>query len=306
MRSDGLASVIMLSLCAACSGSDSMDAEAMHEPQPHTDASDANVATAQPAEKFSFFITSLQGMRDLSQSEQGFGGDLRYGEPTGLAGADKICTELAERSLPGSGDKGWRAFLSTAMGAEDGGPTHAKDRIGQGPWYDRMGRLVAMDLGALLQERPAGADPTIASDLPNERGEPNHTDTIAGMDDNHDIITGTNAQGMYDGHFTCADWTSTDTPVPPATEMPDESMPAPPTAGGAAPTFPGGFRLPDFHGPGLGHSWPSAFSGTSWFAAHRALGCGASVALVQTGPGEGVGIGNAGGYGGIYCFALKP
>lgn len=297
-----LVSVMMFGVWAACSGSDAMDAS--DGLKSDADGSVDAGAAVEPSEKFSFFITSLQGMRDLSQSDQGFGGDLRYGESTGLAGADKICTELAERSLPGSGAKGWRAFLSTAAGGENGGPTHAKDRIGQGPWYDRMGRLVAMDLAALLQERPAGADPAIANDLPNERGEPNHTDTTPGMDDNHDVITGTNAQGMYDGHYNCEDWTSTDTPVPPETEMPAEAPP--PAAGGAAPPTAGGFRLPDFHGPGLGHSWPSSFSGTSWFAAHRALGCGASVALVQTGPGSGVGIGNAGGYGGLYCLALKP
>jgi hypothetical protein len=249
--------------------------------------SSAPVAT----EKFSFFVTSLQGMRDLSKSENGFGGDLRYGQPTGLEGADKICTDLAEQSMPGAAGKGWHAFLSAAKGGEGGGPVHAKDRIGKGPWYDRTGRLVAMTLDNLLKERPVGADPAIIDDLPNERGEPNHTDTVPEMDDNHDVVTATNAQGMYDGKITCQDWTSTETVV---TTPADPMMMMGPWG-----------NIP-MDGPGLGHSWPSEFSGISWMTVHRAPGCGASVALVQTGAGMGTGIGNAGGYGGIYCFALMP
>jgi hypothetical protein len=251
-----------------------------------------------PTDKFSFFITSLSSMLELSKNPQGFGGDLRHGEATGLAGADKICTEIAEKAMPGAGGKGWRAFLSTAKGGMNDGPVHAKDRIGTGPWYDRTGRLVAMNLTNLLQTRPMGADPAIMNDLPNERGEPNHTDTMEGMDDNHDTVTASNAMGMYDGGPTCGDWTSHETPVP---------MPAAGSGGGAAGRggFPGGgpFML---YGPRVGHSWPAQQSGTNWMAAHAAPGCSPSVALVQTGPGSGTGIGNGGGYGGFYCFALMP
>jgi hypothetical protein len=227
--------------------------------------------------KFSFFVTSLSGLVELSKSDQGFGGDLRFGEATGLAGADKICTTLAEQSLAGSGAKGWRAFLSTAKGGASDAPIHAKDRIGKGPWYDRLGRLVANDVSALLNDRPLGADPAIGDDLPNERGEPNHTTTTQGMDDNHDTVTGSNAMGMYDSAngSTCNDWTSTAS-----------------TAGSK--------------GPMVGHSWPSNQSGTSWIRAHNAPGCAPSVALVQMGAGSGTGIGNAGGYGGFYCFSLQP
>lgn len=226
-------------------------------------------------EKFSFFVTSLAGMIELSKSDQGFGGDLRFGEATGLAGADKICTTLAEKAMPGSGAKGWRAFLSTAAGGQNNGPVHAKDRVGQGPWYDRLGRVVANDLAGLLTQRPTGADMAIRNDLPNEHGVPNHTDTTKGMEDNHDTVTGSNAMGMYDSSAgnTCSDWTS-------ITSTGDR-------------------------GPMLGHSWP-AQSGMSWIRAHNAPGCAPSVALVQAGGGSGPGIGNAGGYGGIYCFALRP
>lgn len=213
--------------------------------------------------KFSFFVTSLDAMRTLSKSENGFGGDLRFGEATGLAGADKICTTIAEKSMPGSGAKVWKAFLSTST-------VNAIDRIGQGPWYDRQGRLVSQNIQGLLGTRPAG-DAAIVNDLPNETGVPNRAGTGTGMDDNHDTITGTNTMGKWDSGPTCNDWTS---------------------ATGS-------------DGPRVGHSWPAG-SGMSWMQAHTAPGCAPSVSLTQTGAGSGDGIGNGGGYGGFYCFAMSP
>jgi len=222
-------------------------------------------------------------MRELSGSQNGFGGDLRYGETTGLAGADKICTTLAERSMPGAGLKGWRAFLSAKAGGPSGGAVNARDRIGAGPWYDRNGRLVAKDLASLLGTRPA-ADAAIVNNLPNERGEPNQASSDI---DNHDTVTGSDAQGNYANGGTCEDWTSTQTPMSSNTGMM------------------GGGRGGRGSGPMCGHSWP-AQSGQSWIAAHPAPGCAPSVAIVQMGGGSGTGIGNGGGYGGIYCFALMP
>jgi hypothetical protein len=213
---------------------------------------------AATTEKFSFFVTSLEAVRRESGSQDGFGGDLG-----GLAGADAICTKIAETALAGAGAKGWRAFLSTET--ED-----AIDRVGTGPWYDRLGRLVANDIAGLLMTRPAGDD-AIVDDLPNESGAPNQAGTGSGNDDNHDTITGSNLMGQWDGGSTCENWTS--------------------KAGS--------------DGPRVGHSWP-AQSGQSWIQAHTAPGCEPSVNLAQTGPGSGNGIGNGGGYGGFYCFALKP
>jgi hypothetical protein len=239
------------------------------------DAGAGNDAAA-PLERFSFFVTSLSAMRMLSDNRNGFGGDLRHGETgegAGLRGADKICTEIAELSMPGAAAKQWRAFLSTTT-------VHARTRIGGGPWYDRRGRLIAQNLDALMNERPQGAATEIRDDLSNERGEPNRAGSAEGRnDDNHDVITATNASGEYDGSNTCADWTST-TAMPSAGAM------------GLA-------------GPRLGHSWP-ATSGRHWAAAHNAAGCAPSVNLVQGGGGVANGIGNLGGYGAIYCFALTP
>lgn len=233
--------------------------------------------------RFSFFVTSIGAMRRLSKSQDGFGGDLRYGETTGLAGADKICREIAETAMPGAGAKTWRAFLSTVAG-----PVHAIDRIGEGPWYDRMGRVVAMTKAAITNARPMGADPAIINDLPNENGIPNHTDGMPGCTgnacpDNHDILTGTGPMGrLYSMQMsnTCNDWTS------------------------AEAVNPGGRG----RGPWCGHSWPRTGSGVNWMSALAEGGCGPGVNLrEQGGPLPGVyNVGTGGGYGGIYCFALTP
>jgi hypothetical protein len=168
-------------------------------------------ASVEPGElkEFSFFVTSLASLQELSAERAGFGGDLRFGEQgegAGLRGADKICTTIAELSMPGSGAKDWRAFLSTSR-------VDAKDRVGQGPWYDRKGRLIAETLDDLLNERPRGADPQIINDLPNEFGVPNHDPDGTGNVDNHDMLTGSNGRGtLYcpqdSASCTCDDWTS--------------------------------------------------------------------------------------------------
>jgi hypothetical protein len=165
--------------------------------------------------------------------------------------------------MPGAGAKGWRAFLSTST-------VNAIDRVGTGPWYDRLGRLFAQNVQGMLTERPTG-DAAIIADLPNEDGVLNRAGTGGGDDDNHDTITGSNLMGKWDGGSTCENWTS----------------------------------KTGSDGPRVGHTWP-AQSGRSWIQAHTAPGCEPSVSLTQNGPGSGNGIGNGGGYGGFYCFALKP
>jgi hypothetical protein len=225
--------------------------------------------------KFSFFVTSLEAMRQLSGSQDGFGGDLRFGEATGLAGADKICRTVAELGMPGAGQKVWRAFLSASTGGANGGPLHAVDRIGEGPWYDRTGRLVAATKAGLLSARPQ-ADARIINDLPNERGEPNHQGV-----DNHDVLTGSTPQGQFQGgsmSSTCNNWTS---------------------------------AVGSTGRPNCGHSWPRSASsptrGGNWMSDHEVPGCAPGVNLIQNGPGNGSPtVGGGGGYGGIYCFALNP
>ncbi len=166
-------------------------------------ASGSDGSTEEGLGLFSFFVTSRVALQDLSGSEYGFGGDLRYGETgpgAGLRGADLICGEVAERSMPGASAKQWRAFLSASEG-EDGEQVDAIDRIGEGPWYDRIGRLVAPSRADLLHTRPQNGDPEIADDLPNENGVPN-SEVDPGADTagerNHHTLTGSKPDGtMY-------------------------------------------------------------------------------------------------------------
>jgi hypothetical protein len=231
-----------------------------------------------PSSKFSFFLTSVGAIIEMSKNPQGFGGDLRFGKETGLEGADEICRQIAEKALPGAGNKQWRAFLSATRGGPGGGPIHAKDRIGEGPWYDRLERLVAANKDDLLQERPRGADPAIIDDLPNENGIPNHVDGAPGCaggecPDNHQVLTGTNEEGMLrsmDPGYTCNDWTSS---------MPEGT-------------------------PWCGHSWPREQSGVNWMSAAADGGCAPCVSLVEMGGVRAQCVGSAGGYGGFYCFAF--
>jgi hypothetical protein len=246
-----------------------------------------------PEARFSFFVTSLGAMRtlagDFGVGEEGFGGDLRYGKETGLAGADEICRTIAGGAMQGAERKTWRAFLSTQHGGENDGPVHAIDRVGEGPFYDRLGRLVAATKQDLLGERPVGAHPLIANDLPNEHGVPNHKDgapTCTGRDcpDNHDTMTGTGIDGRLIGDdpaLTCHDWTS--------------------AIGESS-----GMNRPN--GPWCGHSWPAEYSGRNWMSALQEGGCAPGINLLnQGGPALGVfTVGTGGGYGGIYCFALTP
>lgn len=238
---------------------------------------------------FSFFVTSWVALQELSGSPDGFGGDLRYGETgpgAGLRGADKICAEIAERSMPGAGAKEWHAFLS-ATDDGFGNQVDAIDRIGEGPWYDRLGRVFANAKADLIFDRPSTADAAIRDDFPNEDGVPNHApDPADGQVDNHDMLTGSNAQGrLYSQTATCADWTG-----------------ATGTEGK----------------PRVGHSWPrtgtrpgpggGSVNMANWMSALDESGCAPGANLIEMGPpiATEVTVGSGGGYGGFYCFAMTP
>jgi hypothetical protein len=227
--------------------------------------------------KFSFFLTSQKVLEELSKSDKGFGGNLSFGETgpgAGLRGADKLCAVIAERSLPGSSVKGWRAFLSVTADAK-GQKVDAITRIGDGPWYDRVGRVFAPKKADLLSSRPQNGDAAIQNDFPNEFGIPNH-DPGTGEIDNHNILTGSTTTGTVDSQgltATCQDWTSAV------------------SSGGR---------------PRCGVSWPRGSSIVHWISVLNEGGCapGATPIGAQSGP-NGT-VGNLGGYGGFYCFALNP
>ena len=136
-----------------------------------------------------FFITS---------ANPGKGGDLG-----GLAGADRHCQSLA--AAAGAGGKAWRAYLSTA--AADGQPAvHARDRIGNGPWRNARGVVVANSLAELH-----GPDNRLGKQTSlTEKGE-----VVAGRGDPvnlHDILTGSRPDGTLavpepGKDSTCGNWT---------------------------------------------------------------------------------------------------
>ena len=236
---------------------------------------------ATPLPRFSFFVTSLDTMLKQSNtegaynaagvSEAGFGGNLG-----GLAGADQICQTAA--ASVGFGAKTWRAFLSVNDDGS-GNMVHARDRIGTGPWYDKNERLIANDLTGLMQVRPDGDAQTVGS-LPDETGTPVKLDKNGNEVDSHDVLTGSDSDGMLRGDSpedTCGDWTSA-------------------AAGNNGDVW-------------IGHAWPRGVdSARDWASQHTVQGCLPKINLDFNGGGppgcDGVGCG--GGWGGIYCFALTP
>ena len=135
-----------------------------------------------------FFVTSV-GL--------GNGGDLG-----GLEGADAHCQSLAEAA--GAGDREWRVYLSTQADGARG--MSARSRIGQGPWYNAKGELIASDLDQLH----------ILPNIYYRTAVDENGNAINGRDDSpneHDILTGTMADGTayfpwQEGDKTCSNWTS--------------------------------------------------------------------------------------------------
>src|SRR5205807_5702765 len=82
-----------------------------------------------PQQPMSFFITSV-----------GKGDGANYG---GLQGADAYCQMMAASA--GRGGATWHAYLST----QGAGAVNARDRIGNGPWFNSRGQRVAMNVGEL-------------------------------------------------------------------------------------------------------------------------------------------------------------
>jgi hypothetical protein len=144
--------------------------------------------SATPQTQPTFFITSV-GVGD--------GGNLG-----GLEGADRHCQQLA--TAAGAGTRTWHAYLSTT--ASGGRPAvNARDRIGQGPWHNAKGIVVAQSIDILHN----GADRLGKQTSLNEKGE-----LVNGIGDTpvrHDILTGSQADGTaFSGAAdkTCQNWTS--------------------------------------------------------------------------------------------------
>lgn len=152
------------------------------------------VVLAAPAgaqNSMSFFITSA-----------GSGDGAKLG---GLAGADAHCKMLADAA--GVTGKTWRAYLSAK--ASGGQPAvNARDRIGNGPWYNAKGVMIAQSVADLHSENnKLGKENSLT-----EKGMP-----VNGRGDTpnqHDILTGSLMDGTLSPDTTdttCGNWTSNGT-----------------------------------------------------------------------------------------------
>jgi hypothetical protein len=121
----------------------------------------------------------------------------------GLAGADAHCEALA--GAVGRGAAEWRAYLSQAS-APGARPVNARDRIGDGPWYNAKGVLIAANVDDLHQDRNNIRKPTAL----NEKGE--EVNGVGSTPNMHDMLTGSDSTGrLVPGNAaltTCNNWTS--------------------------------------------------------------------------------------------------
>jgi len=155
------------------------------------------------------------GARDAAKSMMTFfisstGSGAMGGNLGGLAGADKKCQDLA--TAVGGGDHTWHAYLSVSAGAP-GGAVNAKDHIGTGPWVNQKGTVIAANLTEL--HTPATSATMLGPNMLNTaNGLDEKGGTVPGraqtaLPNEHDILTGSNADGTISAGNTCGDWAST-------------------------------------------------------------------------------------------------
>lgn len=184
-----------------------------------------------PPQPMSFFVTSV-----------GKGDGANLG---GLAGADAHCQALA--AAAGRGSATWHAYLST----QGSGAVNARDRIGNGPWYNARGQRVGQNLSELHGDAIEQA--RLGNILGKQFSLTEKNTTVNGVGDTpnqHDILTGSqpDGRGYTDtADHTCGNWTS--------------------------------------NGQGtaqLGHSDKQGGGNSSWNSAHPSRGC-SQANLVSTG-----------------------
>ena len=144
-----------------------------------------------PQHPMTFFVTSnTEGSGNLG----------------GLAGADAICQNLAQAA--GAGNHTWHAYLSQSQQGNEPA-VNARNRIGQGPWYNAKGVLIASNVGELHGDNQRDRNNIQKANMLDEKGQ-----IIKGagdMPNQHDILTGSDSDGRaFPGGFdsTCNNWTS--------------------------------------------------------------------------------------------------
>lgn len=146
----------------------------------------------QPPPPMNFFVTSVAK-----------GDGANYG---GLAGADAHCQMLAQAA--GRGGVKWVAYLST----QGTGAVNARDRIGNGPWYNSRGGMIAANQAELH------GDTIDLARLGNRLNKNNARDEkgelikgVGDMPNQHDVLTGSTPDGRAftdNMDHTCSNYTS--------------------------------------------------------------------------------------------------
>src|SRR5678809_134874 len=108
----------------------------------------------------------------------------------------------------GRGGATWHAYLST----QGAGAVNARDRIGNGPWYNARGQMIAMNNGALHGDTidQARMGNALGKQISlSEKGMP--VNGVGDTPNTHDILTGSRPDGTSvpsGDDFTCGNWTS--------------------------------------------------------------------------------------------------
>jgi hypothetical protein len=135
----------------------------------------------------SFFVTSATSVT---------------GNLGGIRGADATCQRLA--TAAGHGGRIWRAYLSMERDPDNGNqPTDARSRVGLGPWFNAGLAMVAKDVGELHARR---GDAALFVDERGQRINGQWAGSPRPIE--HDILTGSTAEGRLMPGMTCGDWTS--------------------------------------------------------------------------------------------------
>ena len=131
---------------------------------------------AAPPQPMSFFVTSTAK-----------GDGANYG---GLAGADAHCQTLA--AAAGRGGATWHAYLST----QGPGAVNARDRIGNGPWYNARGQMIGMSVAQIHGDAIEQARMGVAMGKNFSLSEKGTViNGVGDMPNQHDILTGSTPDG---------------------------------------------------------------------------------------------------------------
>src|SRR5215471_3523811 len=146
-----------------------------------------------PPQPMSFFITSAPK-----------GDGANYG---GLAGADAYCQQLGTAAGRGA-PVVWHAYLST----QGAGAVNARDRIGNGPWYNANNQRIAQNVAELHGDTIEQARLGNALGKQISRTEKNTiVNGVGDQPNQHDILTGSTTDGRAytdTADHTCGNYTS--------------------------------------------------------------------------------------------------